>query len=74
MLAPRSSRCSTISANPFEGALWNNITVKGEYLHVDLGDQTVTLVAQPPAFGNGFATATFDNSYEIIRAGLNFRY
>ena len=42
--------------------------------NVDLGDQNVTLVAQPPAFGNGFATANFDNSYEIIRAGLNFRF
>jgi outer membrane immunogenic protein len=58
----------------FEWIVWRDVTLKGEYLHVDLGDQNVTLVAQPPAFGNGFATANFDNSYEIIRAGLNIRF
>jgi outer membrane immunogenic protein len=58
----------------FEWIVWRDVTLKGEYLHVDLGDQNVTLVAQPPAFGNGFANANFDNSYEIIRAGLNFRF
>jgi outer membrane immunogenic protein len=57
----------------FEWAVWKYITVKAEYLHVDLGDQTVTLVAQPPANGNGFVTAKFDNSFEVVRAGLNFR-
>ena len=57
----------------FEWLVWHDITVKGEYLHVDLGDQNVTLVAAPPSTGNGFANAQFDNSYEIIRAGLNIR-
>ena len=56
----------------FEWAVWKYITLKAEYLHVDLGDQTVTLVA-PPGAGNGFVTAKFDNSFEVVRAGLNFR-
>jgi outer membrane immunogenic protein len=58
----------------FEWALWSNITLKGEYLHVDLGDQTITLVAQPPATGTGFATANFDNSFDVVRGGLNYRF
>lgn len=58
----------------FEWALWDHVTFKGEYLHVDLGDQTVSLVAQSPATGNGFASASFDNTFEIIRGGVNFRF
>ena len=58
----------------FEWAVWSNITFKGEYLHVDLGSQTIKLVAQPPATGNGFATANFDNSFDVVRGGLNYRF
>ena len=57
----------------FEWIVGHDVTLKGEYLHVDLGDQNVTLVAAPPPTGNGLAKANFDNSYEIIRAGLNIR-
>jgi outer membrane immunogenic protein len=58
----------------FEWIVWHDVTLKGEYLHVDLGDQNVTLVAAPPSTGNGFANAHFDNSYKILRAGLNIRF
>jgi outer membrane immunogenic protein len=56
-----------------EWAVWNNISLKAEYLHVDLGDQTLRLVTQPPNFGNAFVVARFDNSFDIVRFGLNLR-
>jgi outer membrane immunogenic protein len=57
-----------------EWALWNHVMLKVEYLHVDLGDQTVRLVAPNPANGNGFLTAKFDNSFDIARGGLNVKF
>ncbi|EKS36163.1 outer membrane protein [Afipia broomeae] len=57
-----------------EYAILPNITLKAEYLHIDLGDQTIRLNVQSPATGNGFANVTFSNAYDIVRAGLNFRY
>ena len=57
-----------------EYAIFSNITLKAEYLHIDLGDQTIRLNVQSPATGNGFANVSFSNTYDIVRAGLNFRY
>lgn len=57
-----------------EYAVLPNVTIKTEYLHIDLGDQNVKLVVQSPATGNGFANAKFSNAYDIVRAGMNFRY
>jgi outer membrane immunogenic protein len=57
-----------------EWALWNHVMLKVEYLHVDLGDQTLRLVAQAPSTGTGFVTAKFDNSFDIVRAGLNVKF
>ena len=57
-----------------EWAFWGNTTLKVEYLHIDLGDENIHLVAQSPATGTGFINARFDNSYDIVRGGLNFRF
>jgi outer membrane immunogenic protein len=57
-----------------EWALWNHVLLKVEYLHVDLGDQTLRLVVQAPSTGTGFVTAKFDNSFDIVRAGLNVKF
>lgn len=57
-----------------EYAPWNNVTLKIEYLHIDLGDRTQQLVAQTPASGNGFVTAKFNNAYDIVRAGVNWKF
>jgi outer membrane immunogenic protein len=56
-----------------EWALWDHVMVKVEYLHVDLGDQTVRLVSSIPG-NTGFITAKFDNSFDIVRAGLNYKF
>jgi len=58
----------------FEWALWSHVLLKVEYLHIDLGDQNIRMVAPNPANGNGFLTAKFDNSFDIARAGLNVKF
>jgi outer membrane immunogenic protein len=58
----------------FEWQLWNNTRFKIEYLHVDLGDQTIRLVAQPPSSGDGFADVRFQHVFDVVRAGVNFAF
>lgn len=48
-----------------EWAVWDRWSVKGEYLYVDSGDTTLTLAG---------ATATGDYKYNVVRAGLNYRF
>lgn len=57
-----------------EWAFLKNTMLKLEYLHVDLGSQTVRLTSQSPSTGNGFVTTKFENSFEIVRAGLNVKF
>lgn len=57
-----------------EFAAWNNVTLKVEYLHVDLGDQMLRLGVQSPSTGDGYMTAKFDNSFDIGRVGFNVKY
>jgi len=58
-----------------EWAVTDKWRFKVEYLHVALGDQTVTLVPLPPGTtGNGFVLAHFSNQFDVVRAGVNFRY
>jgi outer membrane immunogenic protein len=57
-----------------EYALLPNVTIKTEYLHIDLGDHNVKLIAQSPTTGNGFVNVKFSNAYDIVRAGVNFRF
>jgi outer membrane immunogenic protein len=75
-IAGNDSRVSAgwTAGGGLEYAPSNNVTFKIEYLHIDLGDQTVRLVAQAPATGNGFVTATFNNAYDIVRAGVNWKF
>lgn len=48
-----------------EWAVWDRWSVKGEYLYIDSGDTTLTLAG---------ATATGDFKYNVVRAGLNYRF
>jgi outer membrane immunogenic protein len=58
----------------FEWALTQIIILKTDYLHVDLGDQTVRLTPQSPAVGAGAVDAKFGSGFDIVRAGLNLRF
>lgn len=57
-----------------EYAATNAVSLKLEYLHVDLGSQSFAMVAQAPATGAGFVTAKFGNTYDIVRAGVNVKF
>jgi outer membrane immunogenic protein len=58
-----------------EWAVTDKWRLKVEYLHVALDGQTITLVPLPPATtGTGFVSAHFNNQFDIVRAGFNFRY
>lgn len=75
-LAGASSQTSVgwTAGGGLEYAVLPNVTIKGEYLHIDLGDQNVVLTVQSPTTGNGFVNARFSNAYDIVRAGMNFRF
>ena len=52
--------------------LCSNVSVKAEYLFIDLGSETVLInkVVGP----TGVASAKFDNSHNIIRMGINYKF
>jgi outer membrane immunogenic protein len=63
-----------------EYMLWNNISVKAEYLYVDLGHgNTTNIVAQatlgPPFQNPASFTASYSRvDFNVIRAGLNWKF
>ena len=75
-LAGSSSQTSVgwTAGGGLEYAVLPNVTIKTEYLHIDLGDQNVKLMVQSPATGNGFVNVKFSNAYDIVRMGMNFRF
>ncbi len=59
-----------------EYAIWKNITLKAEYLYVDLGDQTIHPLSQSfsGSAPTSIAVAYRSNTYNIVRGGINFRF
>ncbi len=52
-----------------------NVTLRLEYLHVDLGGQTVRLNSPPPSTPGVFANARFDPEVvDMVRAGINYQF
>ncbi len=60
-----------------EYALWNNWSIKGEYLYYDLGRHSTviggTYTNFAPATG-GFSTASVRENGHVLRAGVNYRF
>jgi outer membrane immunogenic protein len=56
----------------FEYALWQNVTIKSEYLFIDLGSRSMTY----PITLSGGSTVTTKSDFQahIVRTGLNFKY
>nr|WP_280177459.1 porin family protein [Microvirga pakistanensis] len=55
-----------------EYAITNNLTVKAEYLYVDLGSESYTAVDPAnPAFDY---TVEDETNFHVLRAGLNFKF
>ncbi|OAF08675.1 hypothetical protein AXW67_28935 [Bradyrhizobium neotropicale] len=75
-LAGSSSQTSVgwTAGGGLEYAVLPHVTIKAEYLHIDLGDQNVKLTVQSPATGNGFVNVKFSNAYDIARMGMNLRF
>jgi outer membrane immunogenic protein len=64
--------------NSPEYALWENVSVKAEYLYTDLGSNSVNVVAQKISVA-GTAPSSFTATYSAlnfneIRAGLNYKF
>jgi len=51
-----------------------NVRLKVEYLHIDLGSESFRVVPVPPASGGGVINLRFNNSFDVVRAGLNFGF
>jgi outer membrane immunogenic protein len=64
------------------GAEWafaQNLSVKFEYLRIDLGEQTTRSnpTNPPPGFAllsPAFTTARFSTEFDVVRIGLNYRF
>lgn len=57
-----------------EWQMWSKVRLRVEYLHVDLGQQSVRLVARAPATGTGFADVRARNAFDIVRAGVSYAF
>lgn len=57
-----------------EFTIGDRTTIRAEYLHLDLGSEKLRLVAQAPSTGTGFATADFENTYDVVRVGITFKF
>jgi outer membrane immunogenic protein len=58
----------------FEWALTNAISLKAEYLRLDLGSDTVRMTTVAPTTGNAFVDVKVKHAYDIARMGLNVRF
>jgi outer membrane immunogenic protein len=58
-----------------EYAFARNWTVKAEYLHIDLGDQTVRVISpSPPSSPNVYFNYTVHNVTDVVRFGVNYKF
>lgn len=58
-----------------EYAPWNNVSIKLEYLHIDLGGDSLTVpvrVPFPPFLPSSFTAHSGDSGYEVVRIGVNY--
>ncbi len=74
---PSSTRTGWTVGGGVEYAITNNITIKGEYLYVDLGSQNITTagnLAATTLFPGVYATAKINYDASIFRAGVNYKF
>jgi outer membrane immunogenic protein len=61
-----------------EYALWNNVSVKAEYLYVNLGHgnsvNVVAQVANPGIAPSSFTAAYSTVDFHVVRGGVNYRF
>jgi len=74
---PSSSRVGWTLGAGVEYAITNNITLKGEYLYVNLGSTNITTVPNVAAAAllpGVYATAHINYDASIFRAGVNYKF
>ena len=59
-----------------EGAIGGNWTAKLEYLYVDLGKTSGSLLTTIPALGGGVLTSNFSSRItdNVLRVGVNYKF
>ena len=74
---PGSTRTGWTIGGGVEYAITNNITIRGEYLYVDLGSQNINTTANLAAatlLPGTYATAKINYDASIVRAGINYKF
>jgi len=74
---PSSTRTGWTIGGGVEYAITNNITIRGEYLYVDLGSNTINTVGNLAAatlLPGTYATAKINYDASIFRAGVNYKF
>ena len=55
--------------------LLDHLTMKVEYLYIDLRGQTATLVSPPPSTPGVFMNYHFNaDEFSLLRGGLNYKF
>ena len=75
--SPSSTRTGWTIGGGVEYALTNNITIRGEYLYVDLGSQNINTTGNAAALAllpGVYATAKINYDASIFRAGINYKF
>ncbi len=75
--SPSSTRTGWTIGGGAEYAITNNITIKGEYLYVDLGSNTINTtgnLAAATLLPGTYATAKINYDASIFRAGINYKF
>jgi outer membrane immunogenic protein len=67
-----STRTGWAAGAGFEWAFKPSWSVKGEYLHIDLGSSTATVLF--PTSPTDFLTYSFTHRYDIARIGINYKF
>ena len=78
---PSSSRVGWTAGAGAEYAITNNITIKGEYLYVNLGSNsfstpaaTFPVASNLAGFDGLYATGKINYNASIFRAGINYKF
>ncbi len=71
---PSSTRTGWTIGGGAEYAITNNITIRGEYLYVDLGSNTITTNTLNVLGAPVYATAKINYNASIVRAGINYKF
>lgn len=69
-------RAGWTAGGGFEYAFWQNLTLKAEYLYVNLGGDGVRVTALAGGAPNlsSYNAAITDVSFNLVRAGLNYKF